>query len=541
MKRFLAGFLSLVLLLSALPGVAQAKKEEEAETDKHKLAMTETRRSYTRSLRTAKKTSFSGYCGMLASHQLWHLDVNSWCASYNGKDQYDAYCDKEITSGGYYIRPYSVHDYGLEDALNAVSQNGTKDVYNILVGFQRTKSTAGRKYGHAMVINAILDGKVYFVESSNTNFGPEGKVITCSIEKFAEHYNKSMTFEGIIHFGKNYTDICENESTDLFVQARFETQLRSESTLVGSYGCTRLRSVSAGERLHATAVVTDPYGDRYYQIQDGEQVGYIAAGAVGVLRANAEGLTAREITLPKNLTPEQDMRLTGSVTAENGALSGVEVAVTDAEGTIFLREQLLTEEKTVDLSLLNDELAFDLLPEGSYLVTVYADAQCPTAGSTGYARQLLWSQGLQIGSTSEPAVQPESTQVDRDGWFYEDGVWYCYEDGKPLAGWTSWCGATYYLLDNGAVSIGWSEIDGQEYYFSPTGALCTGWLTMNGETVYRREDGSLVAGWLTVDGARYCFDETGVLMTDTEVTDAETVYILGPDGKASVKIETEEE
>lgn len=417
MKRFLAVFLSLVLVLSAMPGGAMAKKQEEKPQDKHSLAKEATRRSYTRSLRTAKKTTFSGYCGMLSSHQLWHMGVNSWCASYNGKDQYDAYCDREITSGGYYIRPYSGNEYGLEDALETVSENGTKDVYNILVGFQRTKTTAGRKYGHAMVINAILDGTVYFVESSNTDFGPEGKVITCSIEKFAEHYNRSMDFEGIIHFGKNYTDICHQESAELYLQARFDSVLRTQSAVVGNYGCRVLRSVSAGERLQATAMITDPNGDLYYQITEDEQVGYIAAAAVSVLQVN------------------------------------------------------------------------------------------------------------------------EDAGENKNGWFLKDGTWFCYEDGNPGTGWTSWCGATYYLLDNGAVSVGWSEIDGKEYYFSLGGALTSGWLTQGGDVFYRRESGELVAGWLTVDGLRYCFDESGVLMTNTEVADGEVMYVLAADGKASVKIE----
>lgn len=544
MKRLVAFFLSLMLLVSMLPGGVEAKKEEEP-MDKHQLAMKEARRSYTRSLRTARKTSFSGYCGMLASHQLWHIGVNSWCASYNGKDQYDAYFDREVTSGGYYIRPYSGNEYGIEDALNAVSQNGTKDVYNILVGFQRTQSQAGRKYGHACVINAILDGTVYLVESSRTGFGPEGQVIHCSIEKFAEYYNRSMTFEGIIHFGETYADICSIEGTDLFLQARFESVLRSQPAVVGQKDCTRLRSVSAGERLHATAILTDPQGERYYQVQDGEQLCYIAAGAVGVLQAKGDSLAVRDVALPQSLTTGEDMRLTGKVAGETAQVCAVEAAVTDAQGNIVLRERLETQGKTVDISGLNEDLAFDLLPEGGYLVTLYADAACPAIGSQGitvsYARQTLWSQSLQVGSAGQEVVEVDAQPADKDGWFYEDGTWFCYEKGKPCTGWVNWCGTRYYLLDSGAVSVGWTEVEGQEYFFSDTGALCTGWMTLGEETVYRREDGTLVAGWLSLDGGRYYFDESGYLVTGTEMTDGDTVYVLGVDGKAEVKVETEEE
>lgn len=541
MRRVLAAALCLLVLISCLPGTVRAKKE--VTEDKHDIAWTETRRSYTRSLRTAKKTSFSGYCGMLASHQLWHMDINSWCASYNGKDQYDAYCTEEVTSGGYYIRPYSAIDYSLEEALNAISQNGTKDVKNILVGFQRTKSEAGKKYGHAMVINSILDGTVYFVESSRTGFGLEGQVITCTISEFAEYYDRSMTFEGIIHFGKEYADICNTQGTDLFLQARFDSVLRSQPTLVGQKDCSLYRDIAAGERFHATAVFTDPQGEVYYQVQEGETVGYIAASAVGVLQLNSEALEAMQVALPKSLETGNDMRLTGLVRGESAQVSALEAAVTDVDGNIVLREWLDVQDTSADLSKLNENLAFDLLTEGSYLVTIYADAACTVVGPAGlevrYQRQQLWSQALQVGGAGEESVEVSAQPQTREGWFYEGGSWYCYENGAPCTGWVTRLGIAYYLDETGKALTGVNEVEGKTLYFSATGALCTGWLTTDAGVSYRREDGTAVAGWLETEGGRYYFDETGILVTDTELADGETVYVLGPDGRATEKTEEE--
>lgn len=537
MKKLLACLLSAVLLVMAvLPGSVSAKEETKT---KHQLAAEAARRSYTRSLRSARKSSFSGYCGLLASHQLWHMGVNSWCAVYNGKDQYDAYCTEQVTSGGYYIKPYSANQYSLEEALNAVSENGTKDVYNILVGFQRSRSAAGRRYGHACVINAILDGKVYMVESSYTKFGKEGQVIIATISQIAEHY-KNHSFEGIIHFSDDYAQICNVEETELLLQTRFDSVLRSRPSMVGEFGCERLRSVAAGERLHATAVVTDTQGDVFYRVTDGSREGYIAAGAVGVLQVYPQAVTGETVALPKTSAPGEDLRLTGKLTGEHVKISAVEVTVTDAAGNILLREWAEGQGNTADLNYLNENLSFDLLEEGSYQVTMYADVSCPAMGIAGeeecYARQMVWSQSLQVGSAGPVS---DSSESPADGWVYKNGKWYCYESGDPCTGWVECNGVSYYCGSDGAVTTGLSQVEGKTRYFTDTGALCTGWLTTDRGITYRKEDGTRAVGWQEIDRCKYFFDELGYLVTDAEVSQGTQMYLLGPDGKATEKLEEE--
>ena len=46
------------------------------------------------------------------------------------------------------------------EVLESVSDEGRRAARNILVGFDKTDTTAGQEYGHALVVNAIIDGKV---------------------------------------------------------------------------------------------------------------------------------------------------------------------------------------------------------------------------------------------------------------------------------------------------------------------------------------------------------------------------------------------
>jgi hypothetical protein len=41
----------------------------------------------------------------------------------------------------------------------------------MVVGFQKTNTAAGSIYGHALVVHAILDGIVYFVECYDSAVG----------------------------------------------------------------------------------------------------------------------------------------------------------------------------------------------------------------------------------------------------------------------------------------------------------------------------------------------------------------------------------
>ncbi len=537
MKRTLAILLSLVLLIGALPGIASAETEG---LTKEQAVIKEARRVYYYSLSSAQKTSFAGFCGLMTSHQLWHMGINDWLEVYDGNRQFDAYAAKEQTTGGYYITDYPATDYTLEQALNAITRNGTQDAYNILVGFQWTNTPAGGRYGHACVINAILDGKVYFVESFYTSLGgPEGNVVVCTIPEFAKLFGDWTVFEGAIHFGnKEYADSCQFYGTDVFVRTRFDSNLRSQPSLLSENECTRLRSLSAGEMLRATAVVKNPRGELYYRIDEDGQVGYVIANAVSVIRLNGEDLSLADATIPTVSKPGEAFTIGGTVTAANSNVSEIEVTITDAVGTVVLQLAMENNGNTCDIGTLNKELSFNTLETGAYTLTLCAKAACVVAKGTGlvtqHVKQTLLEQQLHVGDTEgtqEVLAQEQEAEMP-DGWQWKNGTWYFYKNGRACTGWIRDLGVDYYLNEDGSVTTGWTDIDGWRYYFSPTGAMCIGWLTTPDGTVYRTDDGLEALGWQEIEGKRYYFDEYGFLVTKGTVMDGQQEYEIKPDGQA---------
>ena len=88
---------------------------------------------------------------------------------------------------------------------------------NILVGFQRGVSSSGKKYGHALFIHGVLDGKVYFSDSSARTIGDvtyeEGEPIVCSLNAFVELYAE-YKLDGVAHFEKSGSQPSSTVETD---------------------------------------------------------------------------------------------------------------------------------------------------------------------------------------------------------------------------------------------------------------------------------------------------------------------------------------
>lgn len=147
---------------------------------------------------------FNGRCSTLVNGTLVALGIRSEYHSCNGKEEYNLFENMDRTECGYDVIRYSAQEYDLEAALNAVSQYGTKDVHNIVVGWQGGRTGTSNTYGHTCFIQGIVDGMVYFCESYALEIGDtlyyEGEPIVCTIAEFAEYYNKWAFFEGIVHF-----------------------------------------------------------------------------------------------------------------------------------------------------------------------------------------------------------------------------------------------------------------------------------------------------------------------------------------------------
>ena len=504
MKKLLTVILCLCLLAGVL--CCPVRAEEEPLSVREQVIQ-QAKMSYNRSLFSAARESFAGFCGLMTSHQLYNLKINTWCITNDGNKQFDYYKDLEVTTGGYYPTPYGADQYTLEQALNAVSRYGTKDVFNILVGFQWTNTEAGGRYGHAVLINGILDGMVYFVESfdcSLNTYHPQGSVIVCSIADFVKYFARWTVFDGIIHFGTgSYSDGCDTVGTDAIVMTRFESVLRSQPCLVGQNGCVKLRGVAAGERLRATAILTDALGQRFYRVEDGGTTAYIAASAVCPQRVNPEDLTLESPVIPDHLRDQTDGNIGGTVVAKNGGIGAVEVLVTDGQGQQVLRERMDANGCRWDIGCLNESLYLDLLEPGSYMVEIYADcAQPVVAGGeieVRHSRIRLWGEAMQVGGNSRSGkaqpVRQKAVEQEYDGWVYENEQWYYYRYGKACTGWIRLYGVDYYLNETGAATTGWAEVD----------------------------------GWLR------CFTDTGAMITDCEREKDGVVYVLDADGTATAK------
>ena len=163
--------------------------------------------------RASKGGSFSGYCGGYVGWQLYHLGINSSYISFDGNYTFDYYKNLSYSSGGYKISAYPSSGYTLKSALNQISQNGTKNVYNILIGLEKGNTSSAQIYGHTAFIHAIIDGMVYFSESKNLDlprigYFPEGTPICCSIDYFCDsiymwNNGYAPVFDGVIHFQKD--------------------------------------------------------------------------------------------------------------------------------------------------------------------------------------------------------------------------------------------------------------------------------------------------------------------------------------------------
>lgn len=528
-KRIWALVLCAVLVCSLLPMQGFALGEEA-------ILIEKTQKSYAFGLEASQQESFHGLCGTMVGYQLQYFGVTTYPERWDGNLQFDKYAAQGRTSGGYYVEAYPATEFSLEEALLILTENGTKNVDNILVGFETTNTEAGSIYGHASVITGIYDGIVYFAESFDTAYGPEGTVIRLTIHQFAEFYNGWANYEGLVHFCDNYTDACVLYGTDLFVRTRFSQSLRSQPRLVGREDCVSLRTLSPGERLWVDGVVKDPDGKLYYRVLDGEQVGYILAKATVLERVNAEELSVTEDFLPDTLEPNTAVQISGTVSAKHGLIGAVELVVTDSKNQTLLQQKVIVDNKTWELEGFAEELQKLKWEKGSYRIALYGQTASAYVkeGALDYTHSTILLEEKTLFVGMKPRVMPGAPgqrDLDKNGWFWENGTWYYYENGRPGKGWVRNLGVRYYLQEDGSVTTGWVEVDGTLYCFSATGALCTGWLTTDEGTRYAFSDGTFAEGWQSIGSARYYFDQ-GIMQTSGRRTDGEVEYTFQRDGKA---------
>lgn len=495
----------IVLMLAALPVSAFAASEEEQERICDQIASI-----YRRTLAAAGADSLRGYCGIMAGWELYLMGITTSPVIHNGNDMYDILKDSDQIAEGYTPVCYPAKDYSLEEALNAVSNYGTKDVYNLIVGFQWTNTEAGQLYGHVTVIHAILDGKVYFTEGFITRFQSDpSQAMICTIPEFADSYNSWTRFDGLIHFDSGIVVAgCDSMACDLFVAADTEITLLTKPDFLEA---EQYRAVPAGERLYASALCRNSEGVLFYRIMEENRDYYIPAGQVKPVWLCSTQIAVHNGAFAEQI--EKNNRISGILSSEKLSVSAVAVCVTDQSGKTVLSREYPVQGTSADLSSL--DMDFSVLPEGVYTLGLYCDLENPYCMNGeiihNICRKAVSCTVFSVGDAAAAyRAVPVSSEVRKNGWQYENENWYYYEDGICRTGWFCDNGIDYYLLADGAAATGWQEINGKIRYFSETGAMRIGWLETGDGTYYMLSNGAAATGLTTVGDNQYFFDENGL-------------------------------
>lgn len=200
MKRLVFCWLFVLLLfVCTLPAYALDKEMEEQEGEAAQARIVE---MYEAALARSRKKSFKGYCGAYINNLMMVYGINTQYVKGNGNQIFDNYKKMEVTTGGYVVHAYNRKEYTLEEALQDIASQ-EEIVHNIVVGFSKSPTKAGKKYGHCVYIDTIMNGMVYYSECYTVKFGEEtiesGTPLVRTLEEFLDYY-KNYKLDGVLYF-----------------------------------------------------------------------------------------------------------------------------------------------------------------------------------------------------------------------------------------------------------------------------------------------------------------------------------------------------
>lgn len=519
----------LLVVAAALPAPASAAPTTGDEVKK------QIKTTYKKAKQYYGWNSFDGYCGALVNVQLYLLGITEKVIGTDGRDAYDAFKNLSVTCGGYSVKAYPARRYTLLAALNDITKNGTQDAYNILVGFEKTRSVLGRRYGHACMIHAIIDGTVYWMDSYDVNMKgvryPEGTALSASIEDFANYYASTTTqFDGVIYFGlKTYADGCDEYASSAWGAAAGDSQLWSqpcENTVHESSEV--LRTLAAGEQLNITGLYLNTEGEYWYEIDEGES-GFIHAEAVTITQLRYDDVTVVDATAPTVLVQGKSFSVKGTVLSQTNSIYSIRARVYTPDATQMIQVINTTDvvqgrSYELNRSDISAGLTFRSLQAGQYRYELAAIVgnHYVEAGQllTEWNTVTLWSSDFFVleknekvstvsfdacgGTTglAQTVVLPEQSvgalpAVHRPGyvflgWFTDvDGGERVTVDYVPTENTTcyarwiseeelrrSWMedSSCWYLYSDGICTMACVELEGTLYYFSSMEPWCQGWM-----------------------------------------------------------------
>ena len=583
--RVISLLLALVLALLFIPTSART---EAATATKEESILQQIRDTYRAAQRGSGIYSFNGLCGTMVSWQTYLLGMDEKMYPYDGNKAFDAYRWKEY-SGEYSVESYPASRYNLRSALNTITQNGTVDAYNILVGFQWTHTSAGARYGHAVFIHAILDGTVYFMESYNATVGgkyySEGTPISCSIDTFCKYYSTWTALDGVIHFGvKNFADLCENVPANMMAMCQEEVSAFAEPhEEADAATAEETARLPMGKHVTVRRLCRTPGGSYWYECYEKNATFYVRAENLVPVEQNICDVIMESPAIPGVIRKSAGAVLHGVLSSRTGALDRVEVQVIPAGENESVLEIMVETNGAVYLSdkVIDDALRFRELPVGSYDIVIrvrttnYLLKQGEVTSCIKWTE--LWRSNVQIVSgwdryatvrfngnggaadvdlTAVPvggaltqfptatreghvfagwSLSPDgSRMVDGATIFSKDttlyAVWQRENDDQEAGGWTTVNGVLFYQDKDGNVPSGWTLVDGEFHYFNEVGAAMSGWQEIGGSRYYLNDDGSKVWGWQTIGENRYYFRFDG-MQHSTWLAQGKNLYYLDETGK----------
>ena len=203
-KRILALMLVMLLVFTMVPDSRVAYAVDPSINTMGKTGNELKQKSeacYQAELRFRGYYSYEGLCGTQVGDALYILGITAGYEGGNGNDYMGIYSGQTVTSGGYGVKTYPCSNATqMEQILNQLTNNGTKNIWNIVMTANRTNgSTAGNIYGHVIFISGIVGGQVYWVESYPRVGESEGTCVVRSIHDFCSIY-AHMDLAGIIKF-----------------------------------------------------------------------------------------------------------------------------------------------------------------------------------------------------------------------------------------------------------------------------------------------------------------------------------------------------
>ena len=543
--RFICLLLVTALLAAFIPAPVSAASAEAMEIEKQISS------TYRTALRGTGMASFNGYCGKLVSWQTYLLGIDESVYGCNGQDQFDLYRNLGTTTGGYRVKSYPASQYNLQTALNEITRNGTVDAYNILVGFQRTNTREGSIYGHALLIHAILDGTVYFVECYSTaidgKYWAEGTPISCSIDTFCEYYNAWTVFDGIAYFGlKTYADVCEVYPASIYAMAQENAEIYEEPFDPGIYDAKKNgASIASGEIVKVTGLLKTPGGEYWYRLE-GER-SYVPARTLVFVTADFQDVQIANLRVPGVLRKGYGFVLQGEVYAVSSGLDSVNVVVYDPqegmENPIF-SGSLENSGQSVNLNhwKLDQTMKFRTLTAGTYRIAIMAEVGTYLLedGAAVYFSETreIWHSQLEVTAGWENYV---TVQFDGNGGTVEiaqtvlpqgsllENLPQATTDQAVFKGWTLDPEGTqpvisdlvvknnttlYAQWEAGRNSLdGWQAVDGEWVYYDGV-EIMEGWIALGGVIIYQYGDGTRAKGLQQIGTEWYQFSDTGILTDD---------------------------